>query len=71
MRQHRHAFGRAVVLDAAAQVNPATGRHLGAALGHGDVDVLVRLHRTKGLGDAFQFDGECGVRHAAPLTPRR
>ena len=46
------------------------------ALGHRDVDVLVRLNRTKGLGDALQFDGKAVigpvlVGHVFPLCHRR
>ncbi len=38
------------------------------APGHRDVDVLVRLHQTESLGNAFQFDGKEAVRHVTPRS---
>ena len=33
-------------------------------------DVLVRLHRTEGLGNALQLDGECRISHSFPRVAR-
>ena len=47
MRQHGRAFGRAIVLDAAAQIHPALRGHLALGLGHADAchSHTTHLHR--------------------------
>jgi hypothetical protein len=56
--RHQCGFPRAVLADDAVD----------RALRHRDVDVLVRLDRTEGLGDAFQFNGKCCISHVFPLV---
>jgi hypothetical protein len=56
--RHQRRLARAVFADDAVD----------RALRHRDVDVLVRLDRTEGLGNARQFDGKCHISHVFPLS---